>query len=73
MLSVTDKAILDLEAERYKYQGAREAAIRSTLGLSAVHYYQRLNHLIDTEAAVAYKPMLVKSLQGRRRSRGARR
>ena len=56
---------------------AKEQAIRELFNLSATHYYQILNALIDTEDALAHDPMLVKRLRrlrtSRQRARTARR
>lgn len=59
-------AILDFEASHpvWKYPGAREAAIRARLGISATRYAQVLNHLLDHPAAVAHAPGTVYRLQG---------
>lgn len=65
-----DRAVLDLEGRFWKYQGAKEAAIRDQLGLSAVRYYQVLARLIDDPAALAYAPMTVNRL--RRAARASR-
>ena len=62
-LDETDKAILRLEAEQWKYRGAKESAIRRRLGLSPVNYYQRLNALIDREDAARHAPMLISRLR----------
>ncbi|MFC8302743.1 DUF3263 domain-containing protein [Specibacter sp. NPDC057265] len=76
-LSSRDEQMLDLERQWWKYAGAKEQAIREKFDLSAVHYYQVLNALIDTEAALAYDPMLVKRLRrlrvSRQQARSARR
>jgi hypothetical protein len=68
-LSERDAQMLDLERQWWKYAGAKEQAIRDMFGLSATHYYQILNALIDTEAALAHDPMLVKRLRRLRTSR----
>ncbi len=68
-LSERDEQMLDLERQWWKYAGAKEQAIRDTFDLSATHYYQVLNALIDTEAALAHDPMLVKRLRRLRESR----
>jgi hypothetical protein len=47
---------------RWQYPGAKEAEIRTRLDLSATAFYQRLNALIDTEAALAHNPILVRRL-----------
>jgi hypothetical protein len=58
-----DRAILDFEREWWQHPGAKEDAIRQTFGLSPARYYQVLGKLMDSEAALAYDPMLVKRLQ----------
>ena len=77
VLTARDEQMLDLERQWWKYAGAKEQAIREKFDLSAVHYYQVLNALIDTEAALAYDPMLVKRLRrlrlSRQQARSARR
>ncbi|GER23946.1 hypothetical protein NCCP1664_24410 [Zafaria cholistanensis] len=69
--------MLALERQWWKYAGAKEQAIRELFGLSSANYYQLLNALIDTDAALAYDPMLVKRLRRlrstRHRARTARR
>ena len=76
-LSSRDQQMLALERQWWKYAGAKEQAIRELFDLSATHYYQILNALIDTEAALAHDPMLVKRLRrlrtSRQRARTARR
>ncbi|WP_425387283.1 DUF3263 domain-containing protein [Arthrobacter castelli] len=76
-LSERDQRMLSLERQWWKYAGAKEQAIRDLFDLSATHYYQILNALIDTEAALAHDPMLVKRLRrlrtSRQRARTARR
>ncbi|MGA7204216.1 MAG: DUF3263 domain-containing protein [Specibacter sp.] len=68
-LSERDVKMLALERQWWKYAGAKEQAIRDMFDLSATHYYQVLNALIDTEAALAHDPMLVKRLRRLRTSR----
>ncbi|MCU1521555.1 MAG: hypothetical protein JWN19_1940 [Arthrobacter sp.] len=76
-LTDRDQQMLALERQWWKYAGAKEQAIRELFDLSATHYYQILNALIDTEAALAHDPMLVKRLRrlrtSRQRARTARR
>ena len=66
-LDETDREILAIENLQWKYQGAKEMEIRRRLGLSPTRYYQRLNVLIDSRAALEHDPMLVGRL---RRQRG---
>lgn len=76
-LSERDAAILDFERNWWKLQGAKEQAIRETFDMSSTRYYQVLNAVIDTPAALRHDPMLVKRLQrlraGRMRQRTKRR
>ncbi len=76
-LDERDRAILDFERQWWKYAGAKEAAISELFGMTSTRYYQALNALIDTDAAFAHDPMLVKRLRrlrsARQRERSARR
>jgi len=64
-----ERRILDFERQWWRHAGAKEEAIRSQFSLSAARYYQLLNAVIDTPAAVRHDPMLVRRLQ---RARDAR-
>lgn len=64
-----ERSILDFERQWWRHAGAKEEAIRSQFSLSAARYYQLLNAVIDTPAAVRHDPMLVRRLQ---RARDAR-
>jgi hypothetical protein len=68
-LDERDRAILDFERQWWKYAGAKESAVRDLFDMSAARYYQVLNALIDSEAALAYDPMLVKRLRRMRTAR----
>ncbi|MGV8886349.1 MAG: DUF3263 domain-containing protein [Microbacteriaceae bacterium] len=68
-LSDRDAAVLDFERQWWRHAGAKEEAIRDVFGLSAARYYQVLNAVIDSPAAVRHDPMLVKRLH---RARDAR-
>jgi hypothetical protein len=76
-LTRRDREILSFERQWWKYAGAKEQAIRELFDMSATRYYQVLNALIDTPAALAADPMLVKRLRrlraSRQRQRSARR
>jgi hypothetical protein len=76
-LSERDRQILDFERQWWKYAGAKEQAVRELFDMSATRYYQVLNTLIDSPAALAADPMLVKRLRRlratRQRARSARR
>ncbi len=64
-----EQRILSFERQWWRYVGAKEEAIRSQFGLSAARYYQLLNAVIDSPAALRHDPMLVRRLQ---RARDAR-
>lgn len=76
-LAPGEREILDFESKWWKYQGSKESSIREEFSMSSTRYYQRLNQLLDSQAALAYNPMLVKRLRrmrsSRQRSRSARR
>jgi uncharacterized protein DUF3263 len=76
-LTRRDREILAFERQWWKYAGAKEQAIRELFDMSTTRYYQVLNALIDTPAALAADPMLVKRLRrlraSRQRQRSARR
>lgn len=63
MLADDDLALLDFEARAPRSLGAKEEAIRRELGISPVRYFQRLNGLLDSPAALAARPQLVRRLQ----------
>lgn len=76
-LSRRDREILNFERQWWKFAGAKEQAIRELFDMSTTRYYQVLNALIDTPAALTADPMLVKRLRrlraSRQRQRSARR
>ena len=76
-LTERDRMLLEFERQWWKYAGAKENAIRELFDMSATRYYQVLNALIDSEAALAFDPMLVKRLRRmraeRQKQRSARR
>ncbi len=76
-LSERDQQILAFERQWWKYAGAKEQAVKELFEMSATRYYQVLNALIDSPAALAYDPMLIKRLRrmrsSRQRARTARR
>lgn len=76
-LSSRDEEILDFESRHWTYAGSKEQGIKDLFDLSTTRYYQILNQLIDSEAALAYKPLLIKRLRRdrtkRQRTRSMRR
>lgn len=75
-LSERDHEILAFERQWWKHAGSKEKAIRELFCMSSTRYYQVLNRLIDSEAALAVDPMLIRRLRktraARRRVRAAR-
>jgi hypothetical protein len=76
-LTERDREIIAFERQWWKYAGAKEQAIRELFDMSATRYYQVLNALIDSPAALEADPMLIKRLRrlraSRQRARSARR
>ena len=76
-LTEREREILAFERQWWKYAGAKEQAVRELFDMSATRYYQVLNTLIDSPAALEADPMLVKRLRrlraSRQRARSARR
>lgn len=72
-LTDDDRAMLDIERQWWKYDGAKEAAVTARFGGSLTRYYQRLNALIDRPEALAVDPLLVKRLRRLRDERRAQR
>lgn len=76
-LSERDARILAFERQWWKFDGAKEQAIRELFEMSATRYYQVLNDLIDRPEALVADPMLIKRLRRmraqRQRQRSARR
>lgn len=72
-MTETDRGILVFEAEWTRHAGAKEEAIRETLGMGPARYYQLLGRLIDTAEALEHDPLLVKRLRRIRDERLARR
>lgn len=68
-LSQQERQILDFERQWWKHAGSKEQAVTELFGFSASRYYQMLNVLVDSPAALAYDPMLVKRLRRMRQAR----
>lgn len=69
VLADRDARILAFERQWWRFAGSKEDAIREEFSMTATEYYQVLNALIDTEAALAHDPMLVKRLRRMRTTR----
>jgi hypothetical protein len=77
-LSDRDAKLLAFEAKHFNTTraakpGPKEAAIREVFECSATRYYQRLNKLLDSEAALKHYPVMINFLREKReRGRVAR-
>lgn len=58
-LSEHDKAVLDFEGRYWSDESRKVAEIREAFGIGHITYLQRLNALIETQAALAYAPLTV--------------
>ncbi|MFV8317096.1 DUF3263 domain-containing protein [Mycobacterium sp. 23] len=58
-----DRAILAMERQFWKTVGAKEETIRDHLGMIPIRYYQRLNQLLASDAALSYDPVTVNRLR----------
>lgn len=68
-LSERDLEILAFERTWWKFQGAKEGAIREKFAMSPTRYYQVVNALIDRPEALEVDPMLVRRLRRLRTAR----
>lgn len=68
-----DRSILDFERDWQRHGEAKLDAVQSEFGLNSARYYQILNRIIDSPAALAYDPMLVRRLQRVRDSKASAR
>lgn len=72
-LTPADLEVLEFERAWWKYQGAREGAIRERFGTSLTRHTQRALALLDHPQAEEYDPPLVRRLRQQRNSHTARR
>lgn len=72
-LTDTERRVIDFAAQRFKFAGAREAAIRTEFDWTLTRYSQVLNALLERPEALAYDPMTVKRLVRLRDARRAQR
>lgn len=76
-LNERDRELLAFERSWWKEGGSKERAVRDRFDMSSTRYYQILNELIDSPAALDEDPMLVRRLRrqrsARQRQRAARR
>jgi len=72
-LDERSRDLLDFERESWKLEIPKERAIREQFGFSPARYHQLLNRALETSAALAYDPMLVRRLHRVRDARRRRR
>lgn len=70
-LSEREQAVLEFEKHWWRFEGAKQQAIREELHLSPTRYYQVLNTLLDNPDALRAEPVVVRRLQRQRQSRRA--
>jgi hypothetical protein len=68
-LTDNERDILAFERTWWKEGGSKERAVRDRFDISATRYYQLLNELIDSPAALIEDPMLIRRLRRQRTSR----
>lgn len=69
--SPADRTLLSMEEDWQlgRLTGDKEALIRDRLGMSSPRYHQRLNELLDDEAAARWAPGLIGRLRRVREQR----
>ncbi|MBX3088669.1 MAG: DUF3263 domain-containing protein [Cryobacterium sp.] len=68
-LTELEVRILDFERDYGSDRAAKDNAVLTQFGMTPARYYQVLNLVIDSPAALAYDPLLVRRLQRIRESR----
>lgn len=68
MLTDQQKAMIDLAGENFTHAGSLDTAAMERFGMTPTRYWQEMNRLIRTEAAVAYRPQTVALLSTSRRT-----
>ena len=68
-LTEEHRALLDFERDWPVGKAGKDEAIRTQFSLSPARYYQVLGSVIETESALKYDPLLVKSLLRAREDR----
>lgn len=68
-LSPREREILTFEREWWKYEDAKDVAVRAKLNMSPEDYYLALAAIIDHPGAMAHDPLLVRRLRRQRVAR----
>lgn len=69
MLTVKDHMTLTSEQHWWRHAGSKDTYIRETFSETPTGYYARLNTLLDSPAAEAAYPLLVRRLRRLRETR----
>lgn len=69
MLTDTQKAMLDLAGQSFKYAGSLEDQAKQQFGLTPTRYWQEVNRLINTPDAHQHSPALARRLTQARQPR----
>jgi len=64
-LTPRQTGVLDFEQLLWHRQASKDNEIRVRLGMSPASYYVELSRIIETDAAMAYAPLLVQRLRSR--------
>ena len=67
MLTDTQKQMLDLAGQTFKYAGSLETEAQKQFGLTPTRYWQEINRLLNHPAAHQHNPALARRLTQRRR------
>lgn len=59
----TLEVIMAFERQRWTRPGSKDQAIATRLGMRPTHYYQTLDRVLDTQAALAADPVTVNRLR----------
>lgn len=70
-LTPLQESILAFERLTWRRAGEKDNEIRARFGISPAAYYVELSRLIESDAAMAYDPLLVQRLQRRIAQRAA--
>lgn len=68
-LTEREAAMLDFERRWWRFAGSKDEAIRASFDMNSTRYFQLLNALLDSPAALEHDPLLVKRLRRLRDSR----
>jgi hypothetical protein len=68
-LTDQQRQMLVFERQWWRHAGSKEQAIREQFNLSATRYYQMLNRLLDTPAALEFDALVVGRLRRLRATR----